>query len=72
MIAKASALSYAGLPAADIPVFESLIGKSFVLSAGTGYSPISVQAVPEPSTWLMGMSGLAGAACSMVRPRKKG
>jgi hypothetical protein len=37
--------SYAGLAAADIPLFESLIGRTLVQSIGTGYGPISVQAV---------------------------
>lgn len=72
-----AAVSYAGLPAADIPVFESLIGKSLDLSMGTGYSPISVQAVPEPSPRVMGAVGIACAAwgarrASLARLRRAG
>lgn len=45
---SSAAISYAGLPESDIPLFESLIGSSLTLSAGTGYSPISVQGTSVP------------------------
>lgn len=66
-----AAVSYAGLPAADIPVFESLIGNSLVLSTGTGYSSMSVTAVPEPSTWVLLAGGVAGAGQGAWRRRKR-
>lgn len=66
-----AAVSYAGLPAADIPVFESLIGNSLVLSTGTGYSSIPVILVPEPSTWVVGAAGIACAGRGAFRRRKR-
>ena len=66
-----ASLSYAGLPASDIPLFESLIGDTLVRSIGTGYSPISVQAVPEPSTWVLLAGGLACAGWRACRCRKR-
>lgn len=57
-----AAVSYAGLPAADIPVFESLIGQNLVLGSGSGYSPLSVVAVPEPATCSLLVAGLALSA----------
>lgn len=66
-----AAMSYAGLPAADIPVFESLIGKSLALSIGTGYSSIPVVAIPEPSKWVMGAAGIACAGWGAFRRRRK-
>jgi hypothetical protein len=56
---SSAALSYAGLAPADIPLFESLIGDQLVLSIGTGYSPISVQAVQAvPEIDLSSMGGV--------------
>jgi hypothetical protein len=48
-------VSYAGLPTADQTLFEGMIGQTFSLSIGTGYSPMSVQAVPEPTA--LGLTG---------------
>jgi hypothetical protein len=70
-----AALSYAGLPAADIPLFESLIGDTLVRSTGTGYSPISVQAVQAvPEIDPAGMSSvlaLFGGALGLLEHRLK-
>jgi hypothetical protein len=66
-----AALSYGGLPEAKIPLFESLIGQTLALSQGTGYSAISVQAVPEPSTYCMALAGLGFTGYSMWRRRKR-
>jgi len=66
-----AAVSYAGLPAADIPLFESLIGDTLFQSIGTGYSLISVQAVPEPSTYAMALAGLAYGGSLVWRRRKR-
>lgn len=68
---SSAAVSYASLPAADIPVFESLIGTSLVLSTGTGYSSMSVTAVPEPSMWVLSAGGVGGAGYGMWRRRKR-
>lgn len=64
-----AAQSYAGLPAADIPLFESLIGDTLAQSIGTGYSPISVEAVPEPSTYALLAMTAAGALWMAKRRR---
>jgi hypothetical protein len=64
-------VSYAGLPEANIPLFESLVDATLVQSIGTGYSPISVQAVPEPSTYCMALAGLACGGLSMWRRRRR-
>lgn len=71
-----AAVSYAGLPAANIPLFESLIGTSLVLSTGTGYSSISVTgvpvtAVPEPATWVLPAGGFAALGFGVWRRRKR-
>jgi hypothetical protein len=66
-----AATSYAGLPAADIPLFESLIGDTLGRTIGTGYSSISVQAVPEPFTCIMALAGIACGGFSMWRRRKQ-
>jgi hypothetical protein len=57
---QSASVSYANLTSSNIVLFESLIGGSLTQSMGTGYSPISVQAVPEPSTYaLLGLGALA-------------
>jgi hypothetical protein len=71
-----AAVSYAGLPAADIPLFESLIGTSLTLSTGTGYSSIavtaaSVSAVPEPPSWVLSAGGFAALGYGVWRRRKR-
>ena len=70
-----AALSYAGLAASDIPLFESLIGDALVLSSGTGYSPISVQgvqAVPEIDPTGMGsVLALIGGGLGLLERRRK-
>ena len=70
-----AALSYAGLAAADIPLFESLIGDQLVLSIGTGYSPISVQAVQAvPEIDLSSMGGVLafiGGGLGLLERRRK-
>ncbi len=49
--------SYAGLT--DVAMFESVIGSQLAVAAGTGFSAMSVQAVPEPSSCLfMGLMSL--------------
>lgn len=71
-----AAVSYAGLPAADIPLFESLIGTSLTLSTGTGYSSIavtaaSVTAVPEPPSWVLSAAGFAALGFGAWRQRQR-
>ena len=66
-----AAVSYAGLPAVDIPLFESLIGDTLDRSIGTGYSPISVQAIPEPSTCASLLGGLAVGGFVVFRRRRQ-
>ena len=75
-LGPSAAVSYAGLPAANIPLFESLIGTSLVLSTGTGYSSISVTgvpvtAVPEPATWVLPAGGFAALGFGVWRRRKR-
>ena len=68
---SSAALSYASIPSSNMAAFESLVGKTLDLSIGTGYSSVSVvQAVPEPSTCVMGAAGLA-FVYSMWRRRKR-
>ena len=67
---SSAALSYAGVPAGIMSGFESLIGDTLVLTQGTGYSSIVVQAVPEPSTYCMALAGLACGGYSMFRRRR--
>ena len=67
---SSAALSYAGVPAGIMSGFESLIGDTLVLTEGTGYSSIVVQAVPEPSTYCMALAGLACGGYSMFRRRR--
>ena len=70
-----AAVSYAGLPAADSPLFESLIGETLVRSIGTGFSPISVQAVqtvPEIDPAGMGsVLALIGGGLGLLECRRK-
>ena len=65
-------VSYASLPAADQALFESMIGQTMSLTTGTGYSPISVQAVPEPSVCITAVAGLAAGGYSLFHLRKRG
>ncbi|MEY3000317.1 MAG: hypothetical protein RL648_531 [Verrucomicrobiota bacterium] len=61
--------SYAGLSATNQAIFESLVGQSMGLTIGSGFSPIAIQAVPEPATLAL-FAGLATvAACSLRRRR---
>lgn len=60
-------VSYAGLPPADQALFESMIGQSMSLTIGTGYSPISVQAVPEPAGLALTGAALALAGWTIRR-----
>lgn len=62
-------ISYAHLPTADQTLFESMIGQSMILSIGTGYSAMAVQAVPEPATIALLTGTLAGLICWRRRRR---
>lgn len=71
-----AAVSYAGLPTANLPLFESLIGTNLVLSTGTGFSSIAVTAVsvapvPEPSSWMLPAGGFAALGYGVWRRRKR-
>ena len=66
---QSASVSYANLTSSNIILFESLIGGSLTQSIGTGYSPISVQAVPEPSTYAL--FGLGAIGMLMVMRRNK-
>ncbi len=64
-------MSYASLPSVNQTLFESMIGQTMPLTVGTGYSPISVQAVPEPSICVLSLAGLACGGYSMFRRPKR-
>jgi hypothetical protein len=64
-------VTYASLQPVDRTLFESMIGQTIPLVAGSGYSPISVQAVPEPSTYAMALAGLACGGYSIFRRHKR-
>jgi hypothetical protein len=71
-----AAVSYAGLSAGNIPLFESLVGNTLVRSIGTGYGPISVQAVqtvPEVNPAGLGsvFALVTGALGLLARRRPK-
>ena len=47
-----------------------------VQNEGNGFEPsqpfaVSISAVPEPSTWVMGLAGIACGGCTMFRRRKR-
>ena len=63
------AVSYASLSSANQTVFESMVGDAFSLDGGSGYSDISVQAVPEPAT--AGLLGISAGALWLIRRLKK-
>ena len=65
-----SAVSYASVPTGDMSGFESMIGSTMGLTVGSGYSWISVQAVPEPSTCALGLAGLACGGYTLARRRR--
>lgn len=52
--------SYATFTPANQAKFESLVGGSFTLTSGSGFGPLGVVAVPEPSSMLLALA--AGTA----------
>jgi hypothetical protein len=64
-------VSYASLPALDQALFESMIGQTFELTIGSGYSDIAVEAVPEPSTYALLALAAAGIGAQLWRRRRK-
>jgi hypothetical protein len=73
-VGSSAAMSYAGLPESDISLFESLIGSSLTLSAGTGYSPIFVQGISVPEIDPAGMGSmlaLIGGGLALLERRRK-
>ena len=47
---SAGAVSYASFSEADKTLLEGKIGEPLSLLTGSGYSPIAIQAIPEPAT----------------------
>ena len=58
--------SYNNLSAIAISAFESSIGSALTLTSGTGsgFSPVNIVAIPEPSSGLLLTGGLLGIAAS--------
>ncbi|MDA7662799.1 PEP-CTERM sorting domain-containing protein [Pirellulaceae bacterium] len=63
--------SYAGLTTTDQAVFESSIGQAFVLSRGSGFSSMNVQAVPEPNSIALLSMLCVGVAVRGRRRRRR-
>lgn len=64
-------VSYAGLPAADQTLFESMIGQTMSLTIGTGYSPLRVEPVPEPTTVTLLAAVVLGGVWQTRRTRRR-
>ena len=63
-------IDYSGMSPARIAVFEGAIGSSLPVSIGSGWSSISVVAVPEPSALVLaGLAGLVGVGFALVGRR---
>ncbi|GHB89923.1 PEP-CTERM sorting domain-containing protein [Cerasicoccus arenae] len=64
--------SYAALSPTGLSAFESTIGSSLALQFGSGFSPVSVvaAAIPEPSTYIVGVGFVALAGFMAYRRRR--
>lgn len=64
--------TYGSLPAAEQTSIEtSFDGTTIPLFVGSGFGDLTGTVIPEPTTYVLGMSGMLGALCVYRRFRRK-
>lgn len=63
-------LPYQNLTSGQKALLESNIGNSMILDLGTGYSPVSIELIPEPGAYAL-LAGL-GALLTLAVARRRG